>query len=73
MPEYDNRAICGQGRVRTIEAVRSRREPSLTAAIIASWRGGEGLDVWAQIGDWLLVQHEDGRTGWTHRGFTTPV
>ena len=41
--------------------------PDVTQKSLGIWPIGRVLDVWAHVGDWLLVQDPDsGLTGWSN-------
>jgi uncharacterized protein YgiM (DUF1202 family) len=51
-------AIC------TAERQNVRAEPNTTAHVLGTLRKDELVTVWAQDSDWLIVQSENGLTGW---------
>ena len=52
------RAIC------TAERQNVRAEPNTTASIIGVLTSGQQVTVWSLDQGWMIVQAEDGLTGW---------
>jgi len=65
--------ICARGTARVLVAGLYRRTaPHVDAGRAGQWAKGQELTVWAEQGDWVLVQDLVTNTvAWSHRGTTT--
>ena len=59
--------ICCLGQARTTTDLRCRDDPDLQATVIAIWKTGQIVDVWAKLrsGWWLVQERTSGITGWS--------
>ncbi|MBN2010588.1 SH3 domain-containing protein [candidate division KSB1 bacterium] len=60
-------------RIRAIDSLNLRKDPSLNANIVAKVSAGDELYLLDAKNDWYEVQNNSGDKGWVYRGFTNPV
>ena len=68
-------AISGKGQARVNGAgLRVRLSDSLAGEVLGKLDLAEVVTIWAVVGEWALIQSDDGRlTGWASLAYLTPI
>jgi len=60
---------CAHGVATSTAVLNVRADASIKSQVRGQLQVGQAVTVWAIVGDWVLVQADDGLTGWCARSY----